>query len=138
MKRILMGFLILFAVGIVVSFMISFFRPKLDTEFATGAILRYKYEDKNIEARIDDKKSLDQFKTLLKDKIYTDHPSCSFSTDISITLYDEQKEIVLCLACDGCPTVRIGETDKCVFLTDEAGAKLKQILSQYGFSFPCL
>jgi len=125
---------ILMAVGI----MLFSFQSRSTADFATDIIVKYKYEDHNVDAKIYDDTDIVALKSILNGKGYTDSPSCGFSVDVSITLSSNQKTVVLCPALDGCPIIKINETNKYFVISNEDRTKLDIILEKYGFKFPSI
>lgn len=68
-------------------------------------------------------------------KLYVDHPSCSFSPNISIIMDDTE---LFCFAQDGCPIVYYANRNRYFQLSREENSQLHSILKKYGFIFPCV
>ena len=110
----------------------------INSDFATEAVLTYSFTDKNILVRLTDEHDIRTLKDILKGHPMRDTPSCGFSTDVSITMTDGSKSIVFCPANDGCPLIRIGDSDRYIAITDEARARLNEVLEKYDMIFPCI
>ena len=108
------------------------------SHFATEISLRYKYGLEDIEVKIADSKDIEELKSILNGVIYKDTPSCGFSTDISITLTNGEKTVVLCPALDGCATIRVDESNRYISISASGRQRLDEILGRYGFRFPSL
>jgi hypothetical protein len=106
----------------------------VDISDSTTAELRFIHGDKNIETEM----SADDFRIIteiFKGKVlFSDVPSCGFSKDIAV-LIDNQ---TFCLACDDCGLVYLSEKDKYFDLSEEENKKVREILTSYGFHFPCV
>lgn len=107
-------------------------------DFADSLILEYHYIDKDIHVKIIEEDDIAELKNMLKGIAYTDHPSCGFTLDILITFTDGQQSIALCPACDGCPILRVNDSDKYLRITKEERERLDIILGKYGMIFPCV
>lgn len=112
--------------------------PKYNVDFSTDVFVKYKYAEQDIYQKINDINTINQLKRIMKGTVYTDTPSCGFSTDISITFSDSEKTVTLCPALDGCPIIRINNSNDYLKISDEGREKLNQLLAQYGFIFPSL
>jgi hypothetical protein len=110
---------------------------KINTNFASEALLEYRNVDKDISAVITDASDIFTLKQILNGHPYKDSPACGFTTDISITMTSGSKSIIFCPACDGCPLLRINDSSKFIRITDEARTKLNKVLEKYGMIFPC-
>lgn len=134
-KRIIPFILIIIVIGVSLMFLL---KPKYNVDFATDISVRYKYAEQDINQKIDNVKTINQLKSILKGVTYTDTPSCGFSVDISITFANNEKTVTLCPALDGCSIIRINDSNKYFRISDEGREKLNQLLAQYGFKFPSL
>ena len=133
--RIIMPVILLIGLGVFVLF--SVYLPRINTGFATEGYVRYHYGNKAIDAQIDDD-DLAALKDILVGRPYTDNPSCGFDSDVSIRLTDGRKSIVFCPACDTCPKLRIGDSDRYISISKERKKRLYAILAKYGMVFPCI
>ncbi len=134
-KRIILFLLIIIAMGVSLMFLLI---PKHNVDFAIDVIVKFKYAEQDINQKIDNINTINQLKSILKGVTYTDTPSCGFSMDISITFSDKDKTVTLCPALDGCPIIRINDSNKYFKISDKSREKLNQLLAQYGFKFPSL
>lgn len=137
MKKILFIIIPIIA-GFLIFFLLRSNNMQIDSSFATSALLKYHYINKNLDVAMTDDNDIRVLKEILKGNTYTDNPSCGFSIDISVTLTDGQKSITFCPACDDCPIIRINESDNYIRITDEQRKLLDVILSKYGMAFPCV
>jgi len=93
--------------------------------------------DKNILVMVTDESDIRVLKDVLRGVPMPGSPSCGFSTDTSVTMAGGSRRVVFCVAADGCPVVRIGESDTYIELSDEEGTRMLEILMKYGMRFPC-
>ena len=135
-KLLIMGIGVLVLSVIVLTVIITTKKNYVDTSFATEITLKYHYIDKKIDLKITDENDIQVIKENLKGISYADNPSCGFSLDISITLSDGQKSIVLCPACDSCAIARIGDSSRYIKMKDRKA--FEAVLEKYGFLFPCV
>ena len=63
-----------------------------------------------------------------------DSPSCSFDETVALVVGNK----TYCIACDTCPIVYLLEADKYFYLSDAENETLRDLLSEYGFIFPCI
>ena len=126
MKKLALFLVLLFVCILIASCM------KVNNIPDTNAVLVFKYSDKNIEVAL----SSDESKTIKgifdQKRLYADNPSCGFSEDISIRFGD----LVFCVACDGCATVRLN--DRFFSVSDSDRAVIDQLFEKYGGFFPCV
>ena len=115
----------------------GWFTMIIDSSFATEILLEYRNVDKNISARVADERDILKLKQILSGHPFKDSPACGFSSDISITVTNDKKSIVFYPACDGCPLLRINDSDKYIRITEEARINLNEILGMYDMTFPC-
>lgn len=98
--------------------------------------VRFIYKDKDIYEEVS-QDDMNQIYEIIKGKIlYKDSPSCGFSDEISFSFNQGQQ--TFCIACDTCPKVYWANKDRYFNLTDEENQKLREILQEYGFEFPCV
>ena len=109
-----------------------------NASFATNVSLRYKYGEKDIYEEINDPLIIDELKSILRGLAHPDNPSCGFSIDISITLYDGNNSVTICPALDRCETMRIGDSNRYFYISENDRRRLDNILKKYGFSFPAI
>ncbi len=111
----------------------------VDVSGAYAAKLVYKDEDVDISCNIswDDQVVLQHMLCGIK---FKDSPSCGFDTDVSITFTvgNDQREITLCPACDGCPIFRVGDGDYYIKISDDERRMFDSIVEKYGMVFPCI
>ena len=132
---------ILFAsIGLIafIALMVWWFSMDINSNFATEVFLEFHYEDISISVTITDENDILILKQILSGRPFRDSPSCGFSTAISITMTNGRKSIMFCPANDGCPLLRIGTSDRYIRISDEAKARLNEVLERYGMFFPCI
>jgi len=117
---------------------IGWYAIRINSGFATEAILGYNYIDKDISIKITDENDIRALKKVLKGIPFPDSPSCGFTTDVSITMTNGRKSVVFCPACDGCPILRMGASGKYIGISEKARTKLNTVLEKYGMTFPCV
>lgn len=131
-KQIIIGIVCLAVVAAaVISFENSFLTVKI-SGISDGSV-RFAYGDTDISEELSDA----DFKAILSmfngKKLYRDNPSCGFSEDVSVHL-----NMTFCIACDECPVVCLTEKNQYFRLSDEENLLLREILTKYGFVFPCV
>lgn len=131
-KKVLSVVLILFcAVIIILNF--SFVRVNKN-ETATA---RYIYGDKNITAEIstEDTKDIAEILNGKRLSIF-DLPSCGFNENIAVVIGNK----TFCIACDDCATMFYKDKVKKGYINLEAdeNEKIRTILEDYGFAWPCV
>jgi len=134
--RIIISATVLIALSILA---IRWLTLKINSDFATEALLEFHYEDMNVSTAITDEEDIVILKQLLSGRSYfRDSLHCGFTTDISITMTNGRKNIIFCPANDGCQLLRIGTSGRYIETSYEAITKLHEILSKYGMVFPCV
>ena len=112
---------------------------KVNSNFATEALLEFHYGDSNISAMITDEDDILVLKQLLNGQSYFRNSlHCGFTTNISITMISGKKSIMFCTANDGCQLLRIGTSSKYIEISYEDRERLNEILKKYGMIFPCV
>lgn len=103
-----------------------------------SATLVYKSDGAEVLCEID-RQDVDELKSILCGFKFKDSPSCGFDTDVSIEFsIGADKTIMFCPACDGCPNVRIGDSDYYIKISEENRARFDEIVKKYGMIFPCV
>jgi hypothetical protein len=119
---------------------------KVNTNFATEALLEFHYDsvpgghnpNANITDAITDESDISTLKEILSGRSFKDSFACGFTTNISITMTNGKKSIMFCPANDGCPIIRIGDSNSYVCITESQRESLDRILEKYGMFFPCV
>lgn len=100
-----------------------------------AASVRYIYGEKNIETElsIEDKNAIID---ILDGKLINifDMPACGFDENVAVIINGK----TFCIACDECGTVYYKERNGYISLNDDENIKLRTILSEYGFEWPCV
>jgi len=131
-------------ISVIVGWVISM---RVNTNFATEALLEFHYESVpggynpsvNISVAITDESDISALKEILRGHSFKDTGlACGFSTDISVTMTNGSKSIMLCPANDGCPLLRIGDSNRYIRISEENRKTLYRILKKYGMFFPCI
>lgn len=129
MKRIILAMIIC---GLALCLCACGSAVKIDTD--DRAIARFAYGDKDISTEF----AAEDFKEIAAifegKELYSDTPSCSFDENIGIVVGDSR----FCIANDTCGIVYVKEKDKYFNLTEEENQKLRALLEEYGFTFPCI
>ena len=93
------------------------------------------YDDKSVDLKSDE---CADWETVLTGKILQDNPSCGFSDKYSLTVYDKEQTISFCFAMDGCPKLKIGNTDRYLCISEQNNVILHSLLENYGIVFPLI
>ena len=110
----------------------------LDLSRTQEAKLVYIYDVVEI-TKIIEPGDLKELREILKGVKFKDTPSCGFGESVSIIFWSpEHKEIMVCPACDGCPLMRIGDSDCYIKIKDTERARFDEIVKKYGMVFPCI
>ena len=118
---------------------VRWFTMRINTDFASEALLEFYYDDISISVTITDEDELLLLKQILNGRLYfRSDLHCGFTTDVSVTMTNGKKSITFCPANDGCPLLRIGTSRRYLELSTESLAKLHEILGKYGMFFPCV
>lgn len=131
-KKVLFFVLVLsFAVILILNF--SF--VKVNNRDA--AIARYIYGDKNITAEISSE-DIEKIAEILDGKRISvfDLPSCGFDENVAVVIGSK----TFCIACDDCGTIYY--KDKVIkgyiYLDADENEKIRTVLENYGFEWPCV
>ena len=100
-----------------------------------AASVRYIYGEKNIETElsIEDKNAIID---ILDGKLINifDMPACGFADDVAVIIGGK----TFCIARDECGTVYYKEHNGYISLDSEENQRIRTILEDYGFSWPCI
>ena len=143
-KRMIILFILLML--LLVSVVWWFETTRLNVDFATKAFLEFHYEaapgDSNPSASISvvitDECDISALKEILRGRTFRETLACGFSTYVSITMTDGSRSITFLPANDGCPVLRIGDSNRYIRVTVEAIARLHEIFERYGGFFPAI
>jgi len=112
---------------------------RVNTDFATEALLEFHYGDINISVTITDEDDILMLKQILNGRAYyRGSLHCGFIEDISITMTSGRKSIMFCPANDGCQLLRVDTSCRYIEISYEANTQLHEILGKYGMIFPCI
>ena len=130
-KKVIFGL-----IPIVVLILFLWFGTTNIPEPTTGSV-RFDYTDNTVQVLQEDLKQL--YKNMNHRVLRWDNSSCGFGEDVSMTLIDENgQEHHFWFACDTCPIVYYKEQNRYFNLSNKEDAEIKEILSTYGFYFPCI
>ena len=95
---------------------------------------RYIYGDKNITTELTETDS-NLVTEILNGKHISifDLPSCGFDENVAVIINGK----TFCIACDECGTVYFKERNGYISLDGNENEQLRNILSNYGFEWPC-
>ena len=110
---------------------VNFFTVIIGKENVTA---RYIYGDKNITTELTETDS-NLVTEILNGKHISifDLPSCGFDENVAVIINGK----TFCIACDECGTVYFKERNGYISLDDSENKQLREILSDYGFEWPC-
>ena len=98
----------------------------------TTAWLTYVYDKQKISEPLSPEES-ELLKNIFNNKrLYSDHPSCGFTENVSIRF----DNLVFSIACDGCPIIKVG--NKFFKISKKDRETVNQIFEKYGGTFPCV
>ena len=148
MKKRRMVILII-SVIVITLIVIWWFATRINTNFATKALLEFHYQavpggfnpSASISVVITDESHIAALKEILRGRSFMASQGrfiCNFVTDISVTMTNGRRSIMFCPALDGCPILRIGDSNRYIRITDEDRARLDEILAIYGAFFPAV
>ena len=124
----------LLLIGIILIILLTSCSSTVQIQNGTKGIAKFKYEDVNIETELSSE-HLKEITNMFNNKeLYFDSPSCGFSENVSVKI-DNQ---TFCIANDMCDIIYIKESNKIFYIGDTDNERLRDILEQYGFSFPCV
>lgn len=121
-----------------------FFFNIVHTNFATEATIRFSVQNDATgtfttqEFLLTDEKDIVELKGIFRGRIARDSPACGFSMNVSITMYGRGESIIFCLALDGCPIIRINDSDRFISISDNQRKVLNDIFARFGFTFPAI
>lgn len=109
---------------------------RIDTSFATSALLRFHYDGKRIDVAVTEAKDLDTLKSLLAGYAYgnetTDYPACMFDPCISITLVGGGTRIMFCPSFCGDGLLEINQTGKYLHISPVTRRRLERVCRKHG------
>jgi len=117
---------------------------RIDTDFATEATLRFSVRDDvtgiftNHEFSITAEADIIALQEIFRGRTRRDIPACGFVNSVSITMYGEGRSITFCPALDGCPIIRINDSERFINISYSQRAILDDIFARFGFTFPAI
>ncbi len=109
-------------------------QEQLQVADVSAGEVSFVYDTKDIHEPLA-QEDLQQIKQMLNGKILcADYPGCGFSKKISISL----DGLIICVPKDTCGALWLPEQKQSIYLDEAENGLLRQILSQYGFVWPCL
>jgi len=104
-------------------------------EVADGEIVAvFRYGDADIEQSMSDEDSEIVREIFNNKELRYGSPACGFDKDVALITGDD----TYCIACDHCGTIYSVNKDQYFDLSDEENETLRELLGEYGFSFPCV
>ena len=128
-------FIEIFVFLLLIVSMIFTFASCSKVELAKGEIVAvFRYGDMDIMHMLSDEDS-ETVRTVFEGKtMFSDSPSCGFSENVALVVAGN----TYCIACDDCGIVYHVKEDKYFNLSDKENKALRELLGEYGFSFPCI
>jgi len=114
------------------------FATRINTTFATKALLEFHHLDISISTTITDEHDISVLREILRGNSFSDSFPCNFTRRISITMTDGSRSIMFHPATDGCPILRLGDSDRYIRITEEARTRLNEVVAKYGMFFPAI
>jgi hypothetical protein len=126
------------AVVVVILGICFFLRGFINTNFATNFYIRVLCVESSIASTIEisDENTIAELQRLLRGRKFRDSPSCGFSNDISIIAANQEKNVVFSLALDGCPKIRINNSNEYISITEEDRTLINAMFEELGVLFP--
>lgn len=104
-------------------------------EIAAGEMVAvFRYGDDDITKPLSDEDSEIVREMFNGKNLYSDSPSCGFSENVALIIDGD----TYCVACDDCGIIYNVEKDKYFNLSDKENEILRNLLCEYGFTFPCV
>ncbi len=104
-------------------------------EVADGEIVAvFRYGDADIEQSMSDEDSEIVREIFNNKELSYGSPACGFDKDVALITGDD----TYCIACDHCGIIYSVNKDQYFDLSDEENETLRELLGEYGFSFPCV
>ena len=128
-KRIL---IIVFFVTIIAILIVGYFTVNVNKNNIGTA--RYIYGEKNIETKISDEDMKEIVDILDGKHLSLMLPACGFDENVAIVINNK----TFCIACDACGSIYYKERKGYIKLNDDENEKIRSILENYGFSWPCV
>ena len=120
---------------LLISLLIFSFASCSKVEVAGGEIVAvFRYGDADITQILSDEDSVAVRNIFEGKTMFSDSPSCGFSENVALVVAGN----TYCIACDDCGIVYYVKEDKYFHLSDRENEALRELLVEYGFSFPCV
>ena len=120
---------------LLISLLIFSFASCSKVEVAEGEIVAvFRYGDTDIMQILSDEDSVAVRNIFEGKTMFSDSPSCGFSENMALVVAGN----TYCIACDDCGIVYCVKEDKYFHLSDRENEVLRELLGEYGFSFPCV
>ena len=128
-RRVVFCIVAVFAAS--VGIYLAFFHNSVNGDFADQVSVRFAYADSDVELTITDEDDIVALKKILRGRSFEDSPACGFSNRISVTMSNGKRGVVFCPANDSCPIVRVGDSDRYIYISEEQRGILDGILGKY-------
>ena len=112
-----------------------FILQRTDMAFVDVGHVTFVYRDKNVHTALSEEDLSEILKILDNKVLYIDYPACGFSESVSIQLNESE---IFCIACDGHNLIYWKNSDRYFTVSKKEIVYLHELLSKYGFSFPCI
>jgi hypothetical protein len=120
---------------LLVVLMVFSFSSCSKVEVAEGEIIAvFQYGDAEISKPLSDEDSEIVRKIFAGKRLFSDSPSCGFDENVALIIDGN----TYCIACDTCGVIYNVEKDKYFNLNDKENETLRNLLCEYGFTFPCV
>lgn len=120
---------------LLISLLIFSFASCSKVEVAEGEIVAvFRYGDTDIMQILSDEDSIAVRNIFDGKTMASDSPSCGFSENVALVVAGN----TYCIACDNCGIVYHVKEDKYFHLSEQENEALRELLVEYGFSFPCV
>jgi hypothetical protein len=120
---------------LLVVLMVFSFSSCSKVEVAEGEIIAvFQYGDAEISKPLSDEDSEIVRKIFDGKRLFSDSPSCGFDENVALIIDGN----TYCIACDTCGVIYNVEKDKYFNLNDKENETLRNLLCEYGFTFPCV
>ena len=108
---------------------------RTDMAFVEAGQVTFVYDGKNVHTALSEEDLNEIIKMFDNKLLYDDFPACGFSESVSIQLNESE---VFCIACDGHNLVYWKNRDRYFAVSKKEIVLLHELLSKYGFFFPCI
>jgi len=135
-KKLIIIFIIIFSFSII-GFYLCFFHNTINVNSANRVTILTNCNDSNItETDIVDEYLIAELKSIFRGRIFLDSPSCGFSSSISIIMIGDEGVIAFSPALDGCPIIRINDSNEFMRITEEQRDLINEIFNEFSIAFP--